>query len=159
MSRPTLDEVYLHMLKVFALRGTCARRKVAAIFCDQYGRHLSSGYNGPPRGFAHCIDTPCPGAGDAPGDTGNCQAVHAEQNAILNCTELDKVHTVYCSCTPCFTCAKMLANMPSLVRVIVTEMYSDRRGFEILEQRGIIVKEIHEPSESISGADESDIPF
>jgi hypothetical protein len=53
----------------------------------------------------------------------------------------------------------MLANMPSLVRVIVTEMYSDRRGFEILEQRGIIVKEIHEPSESISGADESDIPF
>lgn len=154
--RPSLDEVYLHMLKVFSMRGTCSRRKVAAIFCDKYGRHLSSGYNGPPRNFKHCTDVPCPGAGDQPGNTDNCLAVHAEQNAILNCSNLNEVHTLFVSCTPCFICAKMLANIPSLQRVVVTETYSDHRGFEVLHQAGIVVEEIHEHNEPIP---ECDIPF
>lgn len=153
-SRPTLDEIYIRMLSIFAKRSTCTRRQVAAIFVDEYGRVLSCGYNGVPRGFTHCTDTPCKGATDEPGNTTNCEAVHAEQNAILNCSDLNRVNTVYCSCTPCYECAKMLANLKNLKRVVVNEAYADHRGFEILERAGIKIKDANN---SISGKD--DLPF
>jgi dCMP deaminase len=137
--RPTLDEIYILMLSIFAKRATCSRRQVACILVDSMGRMLATGYNGVPRGFTHCTDTPCPGATDSHGDNRNCEAVHAEQNAILQCKDLDKVFTAYCSCTPCFECAKMLANLPALRIVRVAEEYADTRGKEILLRADIRV--------------------
>lgn len=147
--RPTLDEVYLRMLDIFARRSTCVRRQVAAIFVDGHGRYLSSGYNGVPKGQVHCIDVPCEGAKDLPGNNNHCEAVHAEQNAILQCPDLDKVHTVYCSCTPCFSCAKMLCNLLNLKRIVVNETYTDKLGRLTIMRQGI---QLDEPDQSISDA-------
>lgn len=133
MMRPSLDETYLKILMVQAARATCARRKVAAIITDVRGVVLGTGINGTPTHFPHCVDTPCLGAKDEPGNNENCQAVHAEQNAIMQAADrIEKAWTMYCSCTPCFTCAKMICNTP-IHRVVVSEPYADERGLTMLK--------------------------
>lgn len=137
-SRPDLDEYFVTMLKLVASRSTCRRRQVGAILTDVKGHVLATGYNGVPSGITHCIDIECPGALDTPGDTSKCYAVHAEQNALLQCLDLARIHTLYCSCTPCFTCAKMLCNTP-LQRIIVLEPYPDTLGVDVFLRKGIKV--------------------
>lgn len=134
--RATHDEYFLGMLALVASRATCARRRVAAILVDAGNHILATGYNGPPRGFAHCTDTPCAGATDPPGQTDRCLAIHAEVNAVLQCRALQDVHTIYTSVAPCFACAKMLANT-NLKRVVCLEPYADGRGLEVLSAAGI----------------------
>lgn len=129
------------MLCLVASRSTCARRAVGCIITDIDGHILSTGYNGVPRGQEHCIDTPCPGAGDKPGDNTKCQAVHAEQNALLQCGDLQRAHDLYVTCTPCFACAKMIANT-KIRTVICLEEYADLAGAEILGRAGVAIKVI-----------------
>jgi dCMP deaminase len=62
-------------------------------------------------------------------------AVHAEQNALLQCAQLFKAHTMYVSCTPCFTCAKMILNTP-IKQVVVAGSYADDEGGKLLRRRG-----------------------
>jgi len=128
------DQYYLAMLKLVAQRSTCVRRAVGAIIVDEKNRVLSTGYNGVPSGFQHCSAIhPCAGALDLSGDTRQCMAVHAEQNALLQCSRLDLAHTLFVSCSPCFTCAKLLANT-SIRRVVCLEVYADPLGAFVLEQ-------------------------
>ena len=133
--RPSKNDYFLSMLKLVASRSTCIRRAVGAIIVDKDGHVLSTGYNGVPRDFDHCIDLPCAGANDKPGETSNCLAVHAEQNAILQCTCISNAHTIYCSCVPCFICAKLIAN--TNIEVVICETYyADTRGIAVLLERG-----------------------
>lgn len=46
----------MEMAEVTAKRATCARRQVGAVIVDSRGYILSTGYNGLPAGFPHCID-------------------------------------------------------------------------------------------------------
>ena len=135
MPREPIDTYYLKMLELVASRSTCPRRKVAAIITDGSGHILSTGYNGVPSGYPHCIDKPCPGAGDLPGDSARCAAVHAEQNALLQCTALVRACNIYCTTMPCFTCAKMIANT-TIRRIIYVNEYPDRKGIILLEELG-----------------------
>jgi len=139
MTRPSHDEYFLSILELVAARSTCMRRSVGAILVDEQHRILATGYNGPPRGRPHCtVSHPCPGAKDPAGDTRKCMAVHAEVNAILQCHRLDLVHTLYVSCTPCFSCAKMLCNT-NLKRIVCVEQYADVLGQQLLQAQGITV--------------------
>ena len=138
MPRLTRDQYFLDMLALVASRSTCARRSVGAIIIDAKGHVLSMGYNGVPSGTRHCIDHPCAGVQDAPGLTDRCLAVHAEQNALLQCHRLDLAHTLYCTCSPCFTCAKLILNTP-ISRVVYTTQYADQRGADLLVDRGLEV--------------------
>jgi len=127
------------MLKLVASRSTCARRAVGAIITDKEGHVLSTGYNGVARNFDHCTDLPCPGILDQAGNTSNCMAIHAEQNALLQCLDLNRAHTIYCSCIPCFTCAKMICNT-NIEVIICQEPYADANGFKTLLQAGLVVE-------------------
>lgn len=140
MARLGHDDYFLEILKLLSLRSTCRRRAVGAIIVDEYHHVLSTGYNGVPRGQFHCIDekTPCPGVDDPPGDTRRCHAVHAEQNALLQCSRIDLARTLYVSCTPCFQCAKMIANT-NITMVVCLEEYKDADGLEVLRRAGISV--------------------
>lgn len=131
--RPTKDEMFIRMLDAIKVRSTCPRRATAAIITDREGRALSMGYNGVPKGLDHCsVTMPCAGIDDPSGDSSRCLAVHAEQNAALQCRDLqDRAHTIYCSATPCFTCAKMILNT-SIKRVVAVEVYPDERALVIL---------------------------
>lgn len=135
LPRPTLDEFFLSLLGLLAARGTCPRRRVAAIVTDAAGRVLSMGYNGVPRGVAHCTNpgTACAGVDDEPGDTSRCLAVHAEANALLQLRDKDNARVLYCSCVPCFECAKLVLNT-SITRVVCAEDYPGGRGRPLLEE-------------------------
>lgn len=134
------DAYYVGMLRLVASRSTCSRRSVGAIIVDSFGCVLATGYNGVPRGFPHCIDEPCQGVSDQPGNFDRCEAVHAEANAILQCSALERAHTIYVSVTPCFQCAKMILNT-NIKRVIVAERYADPTGYDLLVRGGITVIE------------------
>lgn len=135
--RPGHDQYYLSLLEGVASRSTCARRKVGAIFVDRRGRAIAMGYNGVPSRWPHCDQFPCAGATDKPGDTTRCMAVHAEVNALLNCTlSPEDVDTVYVSCSPCVACSKMLMNLPNLRRVVCLGPYAEDSTW-MLKQTGI----------------------
>jgi dCMP deaminase len=109
MDRPSIDEVMIGVALCLSHRATCAKLAVGCVLTDRHGRIIGSGYNGVPRGMQHCIDTPCAGA-DAPKGADLCQAVHAEQNALLNCRDPEQIRTCYTTHAPCLRCTKMLLN-------------------------------------------------
>ena len=129
-SRLTQDEYYLRILELVSARSTCIRRAVGAIIVDGRGRVLSTGYNGVPTGFPHCIVDPCAGSNDSPGDSSNCNAVHAEVNAVIQCYRIDYAHKIYVSCSPCFSCMKMLLNT-NIKEIVSMEEYADNRGLDL----------------------------
>lgn len=121
--RPSRDDVYLRMASTLAERSTCRRRHVGCILTNQRGVILSTGYNGPPAGDEHCIEYPCPGS-DLPSGRGLdvCEAIHAEQNALLACPRVYDVHTCYVTASPCMHCLKMLLNTPCQ-RIVFLQYY------------------------------------
>lgn len=140
--RPNWDEYFLSMLKILALRGTCPRRQCSALIVDQKNNLLSTGYNGAPRGLEHCIDSPCGGQDDTPGDVSNCIALHSEENAVLQLGVHDeRMRTMYCTNKPCFHCAKIICQT-TIVRVVFLEDYADKRGEVLLDRAGILVEQM-----------------
>jgi dCMP deaminase len=107
--RPSLGNTMLGIASLLAQRATCSKLKVGCVLVDASGRILSTGYNGVPRGCPHCIDVPCAGA-NAPAGADLCEAVHAEQNALLQCKDVDKIDTCYVTHMPCMRCIKQLMN-------------------------------------------------
>ncbi|RYD83542.1 MAG: hypothetical protein EOP84_07730 [Verrucomicrobiaceae bacterium] len=123
IQRISKDEMFLTNALTTARRATCSRRRVGCILVDRYGDVMATGYNGPPRGWGHCTDNPCPGATAAPGTSLDaCEAIHAEQNALLQCKNVYAIHTVYCTDSPCSTCVKLLLNT-SAVRIVYLREY------------------------------------
>lgn len=137
--RLSLDEYFLQMLELVAARSTCYRRAVGAILVDKKGSVISTGYNGVSSGLPHCVDSACLGAFDLSGDSSRCMAVHAEAACLLQARgRLDDAHTLYCSCSPCFTCAKLIANT-NIQRVVYQKPYADTLGLDVLVLKGIML--------------------
>jgi dCMP deaminase len=121
--RPGVDELYLDIASLIATRSTCPRRQVGCVLVDNKNRILSTGYNGVASGRVHCIDHPCPGATYASGQgLDKCEALHAEQNAILLLHDPWAVETAYLTVTPCLSCLKLLLGT-SCQRIVAREEY------------------------------------
>jgi dCMP deaminase len=111
MVREPSDFYFLRMAMLVSERGTCARRQVGSIFINKKNHIIATGYNGNPSGFQHCISKPCPGAKSKTGtDLDKCEAIHAEQNALLQCKDVYEIDKVYCTLSPCIHCIKLLLN-------------------------------------------------
>lgn len=105
------DTRFLAQALVVSTGATCARRRVGCVLVDKDGIVLATGCNGPASGEVHCIDEPCPGADMASGTgLGRCRAVHAEQNALMQCEDVTAIDTAYLTTSPCEHCVKMLLN-------------------------------------------------
>jgi len=131
-------------------RSTCVRRQIGAIIVKDR-MILSTGYNGAPRGVAHCIDTGCiRNENNIPSGERHefCKAVHSEQNAIIQASR----HGVeicdgdmYVTTFPCVICAKMIINA-GLKTVYYTGEYSDGYGkdmaLEYFGEAGISIKRL-----------------
>ena len=105
MSRTSKDQWMLELADATAKRGSCLRAKVGCVLFDERGRVLATGYNGAPSGFKECSPA-CPGQQHPD----HCLAVHAEINALMQCSKVDAIHTVATTLAPCFRCYKALAN-------------------------------------------------
>ena len=116
-------DTYLNCAENFAYRSTCLKRKYGAVIVKD-DAVISTGYNGSPRGMENCCDIgDCPriryGMHQGEG-YGMCRAVHAEANALLNCSReqtlgadlyLAGVNPDDCSvhkAKPCPLCARMI---------------------------------------------------
>ena len=82
-------DTYLNCAEDFAYRSTCIKRKYGAVIVKD-DVVISNGYNGAPRGFDNCCDLgkwPRIEKNMHQGEGyGICRAVHAEANALLNCS-------------------------------------------------------------------------
>ncbi|RLE12258.1 cytidine deaminase, partial [Candidatus Aerophobetes bacterium] len=113
--RPSWDEYFMQITQLVAKRSTCLRRKVGAIQVRDK-RILCTGYNGPPRGLAHCSEVGClrDKLGIPSGERQEiCRGLHAEQNAIIQAALYGisiKDSILYCTHQPCITCSKMIIN-------------------------------------------------
>ena len=113
MTRPDIHTVMMTIAEVMSCRATCARRGVGAVITTHDNRILGTGYNGPAAGQTHCTDTPCGGAHYTSGERLDlCEAVHAEQNALVNVTDITRAHNIYVTTMPCVSCCKLLLNTP-----------------------------------------------
>lgn len=129
-TRPSRDEVYLGMAELLATRGTCPRRQVGCIICAEDGEILGMGYNGVAAGRPHCSEGFfCSGA-DLPSGTGldKCEAIHAEQNAILNLRDPKRAHTAYVTAFPCHSCLKLLLGT-SCKRIVYAQPYPHSEAY------------------------------
>lgn len=134
--RPPLEKVFMDIAYIMAARGTCARRSVGAIIVDKNNYILSTGYNGQPSGFLHCIDSPCAGATCESGfGLELCEALHAEQNAIARLKEPFNAYAIYCTTSPCVACTKLIL-ATSIKNVYYKELYPKNGEELFLKAKG-----------------------
>jgi dCMP deaminase len=144
--RPPKDETWLVVARAIAEQSTCLRRRVGCVLTNRRGHVLATGWNGVASGQPHCNErapyddneaaydavhggfnhqypNACVGA-TAPSGTAldQCQAIHAEQNALLQCRDAYAIETCYCTASPCVTCVKLLLNT-SCRRIVFIEEY------------------------------------
>ena len=139
MERLSKDEYFSQLAALVAQRSTCARRSVGCVLVSARGHILGTGYNGVPRGHPHCIDVRCPGAA-LPSGTGLdvCEAIHAEQNALLQCKDVEQIDTAYVTAMPCMTCTKLFLNTGCL-RIVYAEPYPHDAAKQLWIKNGRII--------------------
>ena len=139
MERLSKDEYFSRMADLVSKRATCKRRAVGCVLVSAAGHVLATGYNGVPAGSTHCIDVPCPGSQFASG-TGldACEAIHAEQNALLQCKDVSLIYTAYITTLPCMTCAKLLMNT-GCKRIVYGQEYPQQEAKEFWKKNGRII--------------------
>ncbi len=139
--RLSWDEYFMKIAEMVSERATCLRRKVGAILVKDK-RILATGYNGAPSGLRHCSETGC--LRDKlrlkPGERIElCRGLHAEQNALVQAAAFGinvSDSTIYSTCEPCITCAKMLINA-KVKRICVKQPYPDKLARRMLKEAKI----------------------
>jgi len=131
--RPGWDEYFMEIARTVATRATCPRASVGAVLVRE-SRILTTGYNGAPRGVAHCTDVGCTIVND------HCaRATHAEANAIVQAA-LHGVSvsgsTAYCTHQPCVNCSKLLVSA-GVRKIIYDATYIDPTAQDLLAEAGV----------------------
>lgn len=140
--RPSWDEYFLQIARTVATRATCPRASVGCVLTRAH-RILTTGYNGAPRGAAHCFDAGCIVVND------HCQrATHAEANAVVQAA-LHGVTvagaTAYCTHQPCVNCSKLLISA-GVERIVYEDAYPDVIAEQLLGEAGVELVRVPVPS-------------
>ena len=152
VKRPTWDEYFMQMAELTAQRSTCLRRHVGAVIVQD--KHVvATGYNGAPKGVAHCAEIGgClrEKMGIPSGERHEpCRALHAEQNAIIQAATLAQSiegASIYITHQPCIICAKMIINA-GIKRIVVKEGYPDEMSVRMLDEAGLKIVMFNEVEE------------
>jgi len=122
--RPAWEEYFIEIAKIVSSRSTCLRRRYGAVIVKD-NVIVSTGYNGAPRGSLNCVDIEKCKRKELNIPAGEryelCEAVHAEQNAIINGSpERMKDAAIYIAGfeednsyadgKPCLLCRRMIRN-------------------------------------------------
>ena len=141
-------DTYLNCAECFAYRSTCIKRKYGAVIVKD-DVVISTGYNGSPRGFENCCDI-----GECPRIKKNmhmgegysiCRAVHAEANALLNCSREQTVGAdLYLAginpadgsvhkARPCPMCARMI--IQAGIRKVIMRVGDGEDNYEEIDAK------------------------
>ncbi len=138
----------MEITRLVAKRSTCLRRHVGALLVKDK-MILATGYNGAPKGLAHCLDIGClrEQLGVPSGERHElCRGLHAEQNAIIQAAFHGvpiQGATLYCTNHPCIICTKMLINA-GIKKIIYAAGYPDELSGKMLQEAGIQVTQFEE---------------
>ncbi len=141
--RPDWDTYFMGICHYIKIRSNCIRRQVAAVVVKD-NRIISAGYNGTPRGIKNCFEGGCKRcASDAPSGSNlsECICSHAEENAITQAAYYGvslKDATLYCTESPCLTCAKMIIGA-GIKRVCYENEYKFNEQVKALFKEGKVV--------------------
>ncbi len=146
MKRLSKDQYFMMMAEFAAQRSTCTRknRKIGAILTRD-NMIISTGYNGAPKGLAHCDDVGCirTSMGIPSGERLDlCRGAHAEANAIVQAAWLGgstKGAHIYCTLLPCPMCACLIINS-GITRVVYKKEYNETLGLTMLKNSGIAIE-------------------
>lgn len=149
----TWDEYFMHIAEAVACNSKCLSRQLGAVIVRD--KHIiSTGYNGPPAGVAHCYPVCSRRSKGYNSGQGleHCPAAHAEANAIALAARYG-AHTDGCKMylnfiIPCRECAKMIIN--SGIREVIVKVYKvydyvgkgeyTNTGLDLMQEAGVIVR-------------------
>jgi dCMP deaminase len=123
------DQYFLSVCDAISSKSPCLSRQIGAILVRDKSI-VSTGYNGPARGYPHCSTkgNTCPrkALGYTSGEgLVHCPAAHAEANCIANAARIGASTigtTLYMNCIiPCKDCMIILVNA-GIVEVVVEEL-------------------------------------
>lgn len=128
MPRISKYDYFMKIAETVSERSTCPRLAVGAILVKD-DHIISTGYNGAPRGAAHCIEAGCVLHKD------RCVAVvHAEVNAIIQAA-LHGTSTsgtvMFVTHQPCINCIKIIINA-GITHIIYKHEYKTDVTYEDL---------------------------
>lgn len=109
MNRISKDQAYLEMAIAMSKRSTCLDKQVGCVITNSMNKVIATGYNGAPRGVKHCIDYGICWK-DEYHNPSRCPSAHAEQNALIQCNDVEDIYTIYCTLSPCIVCVRMIMN-------------------------------------------------
>ena len=153
-SRPTWQKYFMEMAFLASQRSTCLRRRVGAVLVRD-NQILSTGYNGSPKNISHCSETGCLREKlNVPAGEKHelCRGVHAEQNAIIQCSingSSTKNAVLYCTNQPCSICAKLIINA-EIKAVYIADTYPDKLAENMFEEAGVEMIKIDRETGSMS---------
>ena len=144
--RISWDGYFMQIARLVSQRSTCLRRNVGAVIVKDK-RMLATGYNGAPRGLAHCLEVGCiRDRLKIPSGQRHelCRGLHAEQNAIIQASLYGisvKDSTMYITNQPCIICAKMLINA-GVTELVIAAGYPDTMAAKLLKEAKIKIREV-----------------
>ncbi len=151
MTRPDWDTYFMNFARLAEQRSTCLRRRVGAVIVKER-MVLATGYNGAPKGLAHCSAVGClrEQRNIPSGERAElCRGLHAEQNAIIQASYHGvaiRDAAMYCTISPCVICVKMIINA-GIKRVFFCGLYDDRLAQEMAAEAGLELIRLEVPSE------------
>lgn len=134
MSRSSWDTVWAEVAQAVSRRSSCDRAQVGAVIV-QDNRVVSTGYNGPAKGYPADTELGCRSwclrASDdhdlSKGYGYACPSIHAEANALLYVSRSQaEGATMYVTHAPCADCAKLISNS-GVARVVILQLPEKHR--------------------------------
>lgn len=126
------DHYFMEIALLVSQQSRCLSRCVGAVLVNKRNSILATGYNGPPVNFPHCKI--CVRKDKKPGTNLNiCYAVHAEQNAVVQCLTPFEIKKIYINYSPCLNCTLLLLNT-SCDEIIFAEEYPDKNAKKVWKQ-------------------------
>lgn len=154
MARISREQMFMEIAETVAKRSACLRNNVGAVVVNEDNNIVAIGYNGVASGVPHCIQQNCHAGCDI--------AIHAEDNAIrrmpdyvlINSFEDNegtkpckirstlKKYKLFCTVSPCISCAKKIIDRGDIKEVYYRYPYRDPEGILYLLMANIKVYKI-----------------
>ena len=133
------NQYFMLQAVLLSLRSTCERLSVGAILVRDK-RVIAGGYNGAVSGDDHCIDVGCYVV------DGHClRTIHAEMNAVLQCSKFG-IPTdgaeIYVTDFPCLQCTKSLLQAGINKIYYMRNYHNDDYAIRLLKRKKVAVEQV-----------------
>lgn len=118
------DAYFMQIAKVVATRATCDRLHVGSVIVDERHRVVSTGFNGAPKGLAHCDDVGHD-LREIDGRMSCVRVLHSESNALDDAGRRSEGGTIYVTVIPCYRCAQRIVQH-GIKRVVYGKYYESQ---------------------------------